>query len=267
MYKNYWGLKEKPFENTPDPRFLYRSQQHEEALVRLFYVVEERKGAGMLTGVFGCGKTLLAQTLLEEFEEGRYQIALIINPQLTHIELLRAICYQLGVKDNLSRKKTDLLHLLNDILINNMNDGKDTVIIIDEAHVIKNTIVFEELRLLLNFQMKDRFLLTLLLLGQPELREKINNIKQLDQRIAIKYYLDRFDQQDTQKYIAHRLKIAGSNKPIFTEASFKLVSEQSGGIPRRINHICDLSLLVGMNKRVDRIDERIIQEAAGGLKG
>lgn len=271
MYEEYWKLKEKPFENTPDPRFFYYSAQHEEALSRLTYAIKERKGMVMLTGVFGCGKTLLAETLLEGLGKGSYRVALITNPQLEYAEFLRTIATRLGAT-GLPTKKTELLtdfllDTLGEILENNMNDGKDSVIIIDEAHVIEDKKIFEELRMLLNFQRKDRFLLTLLLLGQPELRKNIDNIKQLSQRIAIRYHLDRLSKEDTENYIVHRLKIAGRIDPIFSPAATELIYQQSGGIPRRINHICDMSLLTGFGKRVDKIDEEIVKEVVSDLEG
>jgi type II secretory pathway predicted ATPase ExeA len=261
MYEEHWNLREKPFQNTPDPRFLYSSPQHEEALVRLTLAIEEQMGAAMLTGVFGCGKTLLGQALLEQLGEGQYRVSLITNPQLNHLELLRTIAYNLGATKP-PLEKTDLLNLIEEILFNNMRDGKDSVIIIDEAHVIEDTMVFEELRLLLNYQLQNKFLLTLLLFGQPELKKKIDNIKQLEQRIAIKCHLDRLNAEDTQKYIIHRLKIAGQPDPIFTRGALDLIYRESGGIPRRINNICTMSLLVGFGRRLEKIGEEVVKEVA-----
>jgi len=266
MYEEYWNLREKPFQNTPDPRFLYYSQEHEEALSRLTYTVKEGLGAAMLAGVFGCGKTVIGQALAEKLGEG-YKTAFITNPNLNHVELLREITYQLGVKDNLPREKTDLMHLLNDILRDNINDGKETVIIIDEAHIIEDKMVFEELRLLLNLQLRDRFLLTLILLGQPELEEKITNNKQLSQRIAIKYRLERLTEKETRDYVVHRLNVAGRTEPIFSSGAMKLIFKSTGGIPRRINHLCKMSLFIGFGKHLDKINEDIVQEAAKDLVG
>ncbi|MCD5390580.1 AAA family ATPase [candidate division NPL-UPA2 bacterium] len=271
MYEEYWGLKEKPFENTPDPRFLYRSEQHEEALMRLLYAVEERKGAAMLTGVFGCGKTLLGYALLDKLDKAKFRVAFLTNLQLEPVELLRAIAYNLGVTD-LPRKKTEvladfLLQVIKETLINNLNDGKDTVVIIDEAHGIESREIFEQLRLLLNFQLKDRFLLTLLLFGQPELRTEVDNLKPLEQRIAIKCYLDRMGEEDSQNYIKHRLEVAGAEKEIFTEEAIKAIHEGSGGIPRRINQIGDMSLLTGFGRKTERIDEELIQAVVKDIGG
>lgn len=266
MYEEYWGLSEKPFQNTPDPKFLYLSSEHEEALMRMTYAVQECLGAAMLSGVFGCGKTMLAWALLKELGEN-YKPAIVSNPTLDATELLREICYQLGIKENLPHDKTDLMHLIDRILHNNINDGKDTVIIIDEAHLISDMMVFEELRLLLNLQLRDRFLLTLILVGQPELEEKVTNNKQLSQRIAIKYHLDRLNEEDTRNYIYHRLKVAGRTEVIFNEETIAAIFEASGGIPRRINHVCAMSLVIGFGRKVKAIDIDIVEEAAETLVG
>ena len=263
MYEEHWGLKEKPFENTPDPRFLYLSQQHEEALMRLLYAVEERKGGAMLTGVFGCGKTLLGYALLDKLDKAKFRAAFLTNPQLEPIELLRAIAYNLGATD-LPKKKTEvladfLLETIKETLLDNMNDGKDTIVIIDEAHTIESREVFEQLRMILNFQLKDRFLLTLLLFGQPELRTKVDNLKPLEQRIAIKCHLDRMGEEDSRNYLKYRLEVAGDKREIFTEEAIRSIYEGSGGIPRRINQICDMSLLTGFGRKAEKIDKELIQ--------
>lgn len=271
MYEAYWNLKEKPFVNTPDPRFLYYSQEHEEALSRLTYAVSANMGGCLVTGVFGCGKTLLNQTLIENLDKlGNYKAAFISNPYLSHVELLRMIAYNLGA-DGLPEKKSEILmdlilEKLEEILHNNYDDGKHTVIIIDEAHLIEDKLIFEELRLLLNFQLKDKFLLTLILSGQPELKKNIDTIKQLSQRIPIRYHLERFDRADTKNYILHRLSVAGRSEPVFKEEAYNVIYERSGGIPRRINHICDMGLLLGLGLKTNLIDKEIINEAVKDLE-
>jgi len=266
MYEAYWGLTEKPFENTADPRFLYYSTQHEEAFTRLMYAIQEQKGAAVLSGIFGCGKTVVAQAVLASLSKGKYETAFVINPQLSHVELLREILYDLGVKDNLPAQKTDILHSLNEILHNNKDNGKQTVVMIDEAHLIEDKMIFEELRLLLNFQYKNQFLLTLVLLGQPELKEKINNIKQLAQRIAIKFHLGGLNELETVEYIKHRLKVAGAARDIFDESGLRNVHGQSGGIPRRINQICDMALLTGYGNQQQIISDDTIMEVVKDLE-
>ena len=165
----------------------------------------------------------------------------------------------------LPQKKTELsadylLEVLGEILQNNMRGGKETVIIIDEAHIIQDERVFEELRLLLNFQLRERFLLTLLMLGQPELKQKVEDNKQLEQRVAIKYYIDALTLEDTKRYIQHRLAVVGQTEQIFTDGAIELIQEHSGGIPRVINHLCDICLLSGFGKEASIIDEEIVKQ-------
>ena len=259
-----------PFENTPDPRFLYRSSQHEEALARMFYTIQYKKGAGLLTGVFGCGKTVIAQAILNELNSEKYRYAYISNPLVTSEELLRSITRRLK-SITLPDKKTEFsadyfLELLEKILCDYNREGKEIVVIIDEAHIIEDTKVFEELRLLLNFQLQEKFLLTLLLFGQPELNSKVNDYQPLEQRIAIKCHLEPLSFEDTQQYIIHRLSVAGRGSPIFTEEAIQLIYEYSGGVPRRINRLCDISLLAGFGKKAEMIGDNIIQEEVKGFK-
>ena len=265
MYEKYWKLNDKPFQNTPDPKYLYASGQHEDALMKLTYTVTEGLGAGMLTGIFGCGKTLLGRALAQGVGADRYKIATINNPLMDNVELLRGIVRALKSAE-LPEKRSELmadacLEELNKILINNMQDGKQTIVIVDEAHSITEPKTFEEIRLLLNFQMENRFLLTLLLLGQPELTKKVDDIKPLEQRIAIKCHLKEFDREETHHYIAHRLEVAGRGDALFTDDAVKTIHEKSGGIPRRINRICDVSLLTGFGRKADKIDSALVNKS------
>jgi type II secretory pathway predicted ATPase ExeA len=270
MYKEYWGLTEDPFENTPNPKFLYHSKEHEEALFRLLYVVEQKKGAAMLTGVFGCGKTVIGRTLLSKLNKNIYRVAFITNPYLKSVELLRSIARQLGVtelSENLNEMSADaFLQRIEEVLINNSQDGKETLIVIDEAHMVKDDDIFEELRLLLNFQTEDKFLLTLILMGQSELQEKVRKHKPFAQRVALGYHLAPFDQQDTQNYIEHRLAVAGAkNVYLFTPQAIESVFQNSGGIPRRINQICDMCLLAGYNNNAAQVDQKIAEDVVSSL--
>jgi general secretion pathway protein A len=267
MYEKYWGLKEKPFENTPDPRFIYFSHEHLEAISRLTYTVEERKGAALLTGDYGCGKTVISRLLFERLPPEKYEIGLVTNPMLTPIALLREICFQLGIENSERSNKTKLLSNLNEYLYENLNKQRDTVVIIDEAQTIKNPLAFEELRLLLNFQLNERFLMTLILIGQPELRDTLDRLKQLKQRLAVRYHLNPLNKGETGKYITHRLEIAGLKEKIFFEKTVDSIWESSGGIPRMINTICDMCLLLGYNKNLDTITKGIVKDVAGDLGG
>lgn len=259
MYEAYWGLSEPPFDNSPNPKFFYLSPEHEEALIRMVYAVKQRKGAAMLTGEYGCGKTTLSRALLQRLEAEKYEVGLLTNPAWSQADFLREVLYQLGVETQ-EKGKPELLHMLNDIFYRNFKSGKDTVIIVDEAQLIEDEAIFEELRLLLNFQLDDRFLVTLLLIGSPELRDKIRRLRHLDQRIAIRYHLNTLDHHHTTAYIEHRLKMAGQGRHLFTPEAVKLIFDFTRGTPREINNLCDICLLLGYSRRMNEIDERVVAE-------
>ena len=266
MYESYWELSEPPFDNSPNPKFFYLSPEHEEALVRLVYTVRHRKGCGMLTGEYGCVKTTLSRALIQRLEAERYEIGLLTNPGWTPADLLREVLYQLGVETQETRKP-ELLHLLNDAFFRNYQAGRDSVVIVDEAQLIEDDAVFEELRLLLNFQTDDRFLVTLLLIGSPELGVKVRRLKHLDQRISLRYHLNTLDDQHTANYIAHRLRMAGQTSRLFTDEAIKLIFDFTRGTPREINNLCDVALLVGYSKRVKEIGEKIVAEVIKDMVG
>lgn len=259
MYLEYWKLQEKPFQNTADPRFLYLCEQHEEAFTRLRYVVEQFQACAMLTGVFGSGKTLLAQALLDVLSKDQFTTAYIFNPQFGNVELLREIVYQLGIHQ-VPDQKTDLLHRLGEILGDGYAEGRHTVIIVDEAHLIEDRTIFEELRLLLNFQKRDKFLLTLILVGQPELRDKVAHLKPFDQRISMRYHLKGLKPEETKGYVLHRLKVAGSEGSLFEENTFQMIHESTGGLPRRINQICDLALLTAYGTQASQVTAQTLRD-------
>lgn len=266
MYEQYWQLKEKPFQNTPDPRYLYLSGQHEDALMKLSYAVTQNMGCGMLVGVFGCGKTLLANALLNDLGREKVRFAFINSPaSLEAPELLRAVVRGLSPQA-LPDKKSDLLadpllEKLNTILVDNARDGKENIVIIDETHTIEDPRLFEQMRQILNFQSENKFLLTLLLFGQPELKEKVENNKPLDQRVAMRCFLSPLGEDDVDKYIRHRLKVAGrpeSSEPIFDKEALKAIVKYSAGIPRRVNTLCDLVLMTGFAQKAQKAEPGLI---------
>lgn len=259
MYSDFWRLTTKPFENSPDPRFLYHSTEHDEALMRLLYVIQSSKGAAMLTGEYGCGKTLLMHTIINELSSEQFNIAYLTNPRWSASELIQEILYQLEISSD-GTTRIQMLHTLNDFLFESVQNGKHTIIIVDEAQIIGDYETFEELRLLLNFQLNDRFLLTLFIVGQPELSNMVKKIPQLDQRIAMRYHLRRFSYEETKAYIKYRLSVAGRNTSIYTEEAFKEIFNYSQGTPRTINNICDLSLVIGFGKHLEQIDADTIVE-------
>ncbi len=260
MYTTYWGLAEKPFENTPDPKFLYYSQQHEEAMARMLYIVREKKGAALLTGEYGCGKTLLSRVLKNELlQENKYQSVYIMDPRLLGLEFIQEVVYQLS-GNSAPQSKIELFHSMYKLLYANHGTGRHTVLVIDEAQAIRNMEVFEELRLLVNFQLDNAFLLTVILLGSPELRTAVASLPQLLQRMAVRYHLNGLNEWETKEYVIHRLKVAGATQQIFTEDAYHEIYLSSAGVPRRINNICDLALLVGFSNNLESIDRAAVRE-------
>ena len=266
MYESYWHLKEKPFQNTPDPRFLYLSAEHEDAMMKLSYVITQNLGCGMLSGVFGCGKTLLGRALLNDLGKDKIRSCFITSPSYSEPnELLRAIVRGLNPQA-LPDKKTELmtdslLEKLHSILLDNSRDGKENIVIIDEAHTIEDAKLFEQMRLILNFQREDKFLLTLLILGQPELKDRVEGNKPFNQRVAIRCYLEAFKEEDVEKYLTHRIKVAGRPEAlpaIFAKEAVKLIFQHSGGIPRRINTVGDLTLMSGFAQKAQTIEPDLV---------
>ena len=260
MYTEYWQLTKKPFENTPDPDFFYLSPEHEEAHIRMLYALRENKGAALLTGEYGSGKTNLIRVLVQELEEDKNVVAFLNYPRWETTELYKDVLYELG-EDIPDESGSGLMRTLSETCYRNFSNGKNTLVIVDEAQLIRDELILEEVRLLLNFQLNDRFLLTLFLVGQPELRERVMAIPELEQRLSIKFHLHNLDRESTHKYISHRLRVAGREENMFTEEAMDFIYLSSHGTPRRINNICDMSLLVGFGKRLDEIDLSIAKSA------
>ena len=258
MYLEYWGFKRFPFDNVPDPHFFYLSQPHEEGLSRLLYAVERRKGCALLSGDIGCGKTTLSRVFIRKISDDKFDLALIANPCLEPNEFLQDILYKFQIT-NPPETKVKILQLLHNRLTENMKEKKETLLIIDEAQLL-NEATLGEIRLLLNFQVSNRFLITILLLGQPEIMDNIKKIKQLEQRIAIRYFLRPFNFKETASYIIFRLKQAGASNGVFSEEAIELIYEHSSGLPRSINNLCDLALLIGFGEKKEVINSKIIKD-------
>jgi len=261
MYEAHWNLTASPFKNTPDLNLFYFSPQHEEAITRMFYTLIEGRGAMLLTGECGCGKTLIARLFYRELRNSRdkYTLVLIDNPNLNHLELLKEILFQLGLP-NSSPNKIDLLQTLSNFLFENYNLGKKTIVLVDEVQQIQSKSTLEEIRLLLNHHQDHDFMLTLFLLGQPEFNETVLHFPQLDQRISTRFHLMPFSLKEVEAYIQYRLKHAGSSKNMFNLQAIKTIYDASRGIPRIINHLCDSALLKGYNQSKEIIDKELILE-------
>ena len=245
----------------PDPDFFYYSSKHEEAIARLLYAVKESQGAAMLTGDVGSGKTTVSRVFLQKLSNDKYDVALIVNPRLSPDDFLKEILCQLNESPSTNTcTKSELLRTLHQRMMKNIENKKNTVIIIDEAQLVTDNMTLEELRLLLNFQLTDKFLLTLILIGQVELKNNINKISQLEQRISIKYHLEPLNIEETAGYILLRLEKAGSKKNMFTRQALNKIYQYSQGIPRKINNMCNLALLIGFSSKAKTVDSNIINE-------
>jgi general secretion pathway protein A len=258
MYKEFYHLRERPFNKTPDPRFLYQSPMHAEALARLLLAVEQQDIV-LLTGEIGSGKTTLSRAFIDSLDES-YQPLLIINPRLSPSQLLRTVALRLGM-DEASRYRHDILEEINAKLFELYEAGKRPVIVIDEAQLIPGKMTFEELRLLTNFQLDDHNLLAIVLIGQTELRARLNKkpYRALLQRIGMQFHLGPLNAEEVSAYVRHRIGIAGRTEPLFDEQALALLFEYSEGIPRRINTIAGNALVEGFGRSVDIIGPDIIE--------
>lgn len=267
MYLPFFNLLEPPFNLTPDPRFLFLSSRHEEALNHLLYGIHERKGFIEFTGKVGSGKTLLCRALLEQLDDA-VSTALIFNSFLTRSELLEAICREFGLPTEGATGAT-LTDQLNAYLLSQFSAGRNAVVVVDEAQNLEPT-VLEQLRMLSNLETAGGKLLQIVMVGQPELRDKLAlpGMRQLEQRIAVRFHLDELGREETARYITHRLQVAGERNGItFTRRALRLIYQYSGGLPRRVNLLCDRALMTAYVHEARRIDARIVRQSVRDLKG
>jgi len=268
MHEAYWGLNEPPFSLTPDPRFLYMSRSHEDALMMLHYAITRNKGAAMLSGDIGLGKTTISRKLLDLLDPVRFRVVLIVNPILTPVQMLQEILSQLDVSVA-TRNRQVLVQELHNTLMGYYDHGQRVVVLVDEAHLIRSASTLEELRLLLNCQMNDQFLISLLLLGQNELRAKIAKVPALEQRMAVRHSLQTLDPVEVGELILHRLRIAGytGENNLFTPDAVYELHKYSKGYPRVICHLADNALLMGMVKKVKIIDGFLMHDVICDYSG
>jgi len=266
MYKSFFGLKEPPFNVTPDPRFIYLSRHHLEALSALLYGIESRRGFIEITGEIGAGKTTLCRTLLKEIQ-GRAHSAFVFNPKLSELELLQVIVEDFGIVPSGKRRK-DYFDALNRFLLEELEKGNNAVLIIDEAQNLTPR-ALEQIRLLSNLETTQEKLLQIVLVGQPELRLLLArpDLAQLRQRIGIRYHLPALNLEETEKYITHRLRVAGSEEQIFTPEAMEKIYERSGGVPRLINLLGDRALLGAFAKGIRIVETALVEEAQSDLEG
>jgi general secretion pathway protein A len=268
MYNKYFGLIENPFALTPDPRFLFMSHRHKEALAHLLYGMGEMGSFVLLTGEVGTGKTTLCRSLLEQVPEG-VEVALVLNPKQTALELVGSVCDELDVSYPVGTESLKVLvDQLNLHLLETHSRGGRTVLIIDEAQNL-STDVLEQVRLLTNLETTKQKLLQILLIGQPELQDMMARpeLRQLGQRITARYHLNPLLANETSAYVQHRLEVVGCKRELFSKAALRKVHRLSGGVPRLINIICDRALLGAYAKKLDRIDPGLVRRSASEVMG
>jgi general secretion pathway protein A len=269
MYLRFFGINEKPFAITPDPRYLYLSERHAEALAHLLYGINEAGGFIQLTGEVGTGKTTVVRTLLSRVPH-HADVAVILNPRVTPVEFLLTICEELGlgIPDADRDSVKQMVDALNRRLLSAHAEGRRIIVIVDEAQNLTAD-VLEQVRLLTNLETPTQKLLQIILIGQPELRELLDRteLRQLAQRITGRYHLEPLSREETLGYVRHRLRVAGAGEDIFTPSALAEVHRLSGGIPRVINVTCDRALLGAYTQETRKVSSGLVRLAAGEVYG
>lgn len=263
MYLDYYGLSRKPFSKTPDPEFLYRSRQHAEALARLSHALEEREVA-VLTGEVGAGKTTLSRALVDAYAAA-CRFSFVVNPALPPAQLLSAVAEGFGLSPG--RRKVDVFGALGEHAARLDAEGLLGVVIVDEAQLLPGRSSYDELRLLTNLAADDRPLLGLLLIGQPELRERLarRGGEAFSQRVGVAYHLGPLDAGETGRYLSHRLAVAGRQAPLFDAGGVEAVQRLAGGVPRRINQLAAGALLEGFAREATTLSADVVEAAGADL--
>ena len=269
MYLQFFGLAEKPFAITPDPRYLYLSGRHADALAHLVYGINEAGGFIQLTGEVGTGKTTTIRSLLARAPKSA-EIALILNPRLSATEFLRALCEELGLgaDDNAGADNKSLVDLLNRYLLRAHAQGRRVVLVVDEAQNLAPD-VLEQVRLLTNLETETQKLLQIILIGQPELRKLLarEDLRQIAQRITARFHLDPLSREETYAYVRHRLRVAGATTDVFTRGALREVYRISGGIPRVINILCDRAMLGAYTQELHQVPGSLVRRAGAEIFG
>src|SRR3989338_3551942 len=266
MYEAFFGLKEKPFRMTPDPKYFYPSAKHVDALNHMVYAIEERRGFVVITGEIGSGKSTLSRVLFHKLDP-RTKTAVVRNTHLTAKDLIAATLDELEIPARPGSTKTRMIGWLNEFLVEQLQNNNNVVLLIDEAQNLKPS-VLEEGRMLSNLETETEKLIQIILMGQPELKQKLwlKELTQLRQRVTLHYHLAALDEFETVAYISHRLHVAGANStPIFASDALPKIFQYTQGVPRLINGLCDRALLTGYVNETATIGPDIIDEVAGEL--
>lgn len=266
MYEQFWNLNRSPFENTHDSQFYFPSQTHQSALLKMRYVVENRQGAAMLVGGIGAGKSFLVNQLVHELPAAHDPVVRILYPQMSPPELLGYIASELGQEQTLESQGLDhVIRFIEQQLRRFCENGRHPLIIIDDAQLITDQGVFQALQLLLNFRQHAGIEFSVVFVGERSLLPQIQRIRQLDERIAVKAVIQPLSHEETGEYVNHRLQAAGCDRAVFDESAIQSLFELSGGIPRKINRLCDLSLLVGYADNLEAITANEIEAVSEEL--
>lgn len=267
MYREFFGLKERPFNVTSDPNFLFFSRIHKEAFSHILYGIKEKKGFLSITGEIGAGKTTLCRAILNQFDHNT-KTAFIFNSNLPELQLLQCIMEDFGLEAT-QKNKISLLRQFNNFLLEELTKGNNVILVIDEAQNLKLS-TLEEIRMLSNLETDTEKLFQIILVGQPELNDKINSprLKQLKQRIAVRFHISALQKDEVEQYIYHRLAVAGSKGDIsFTPDAMDFIFKFTGGIPRTINMLCDKSLLAAYVLATKEVSGAIVEKSARELEG
>jgi general secretion pathway protein A len=269
MYKKFYGLNRNPFEISPDPYFLFPAERHKDALASIYYGIGRRKGFVVMTGEVGTGKTLLVRCLMDLLKRQQVSFANVFNPLLSHTEFLRYVVADLGLKSP-DNSKSSLLPTLNEFLIARYRKGLCTVLIVDEAQQVPLE-VLEEIRLLTNLETSQQKLLQILLVGQPELEDRLDSpeLRQLKQRIALRCRLEAFNEQETSEYIAQRLRRAGMTvgaESVFPADAINTIYQYSHGIPRLINTLCENALTAAFAQQTKTVTPDMVREVSAEFR-
>jgi general secretion pathway protein A len=268
MYLEFFGFTEEPFNITPNSRFLYLSQRHREALAALLYGIEHRKGFIALTGHIGCGKTTICRAMLGRLDREKVRLALILNPELNDLELLQTINSEYGI-EAASSSKRELLSALNAFLLEEYRNDRNVVLLIDEAQRLSPQ-ALEQVRLISNLETESAKLIQIALVGQPELADILDlpELEQLNQRITVRFHIEPLSFDELSDYVDHRLKVAEAKKPVrFHKKALRKIYDYSAGVPRRINVLCDRTLLVAFVREQTEVSEEIVVKAIEELGG